>query len=460
MKELGFTLNDFTKGLRLRDNGRRNDDTLTSCFNLVPRPEGLVSPTIISEPITAISASHPFPQIFFGDSFWLLCTEDKIYTINSDWTVTLALDVSVYYGVFPSAPKGTWHFVDHFSFVILTNGGVTVLFNPDTGIWEFNDGSTVPTIGSVASYNGQLLGLGVTAISGDPKTVFQGTDNRYLMWGGIGVADFTIDKSNTRGNRPLVGEQYKIMILGDHIVVYGARKVSILKPSGSNYSLVRSYNYGIASREAVGGNDKNHVFIDTFGNLYRIGTDLKVIGPNYKEFFSPMLGNEIVVQHCELYNEFYITDGVVSYCLTDIGLGEISKGYTGVGILGAIIVGIATDFNDSSGYITSEILDFGTKARKTTTVVEVGCVNADTVYVAIESRHNSMDVFESSDWVELNPVGAAAIKNNGIEFKVKIKCDTAIGFKPDYVIIRAEFDDKRFIRGKTNAGTTYRGTGE
>lgn len=454
MREEGFTFNKFVSGLRVRSNGPKNQDTLTECYGLVPQVEGLVAAPTIDESIIGISANHPWPQIFFTNNFWLVCTEYKIYTIASDWTVTLALDVTPYYGTFPTAPKGTWHLVDFTSFVLLTNGGVTVIYDPENAQWEFNNGITLPTLGSVCNYNGQLLGLGVTTVIGDFKTISQGTDNKFLMWGAIGQVDFTIDQSNIRGNRVLIGEQYKIMKLGDFIVSYGSRQITILKSAGASWGIVRTYDYGIASRGAVGGNEKNHVFIDAFGNMYHIDADLKITGPTHKEFFEGMLGNEIVVQHSELDNEFYITDGVLSFMRTSSGVGQINKGYTGLGVIGANRMGVATDFGDESAYFTTDIQNFGTTGRKKITYCELDCEAVDTVYIAVSTRFNREDPWEDTSWLQINPGGFAAINVSGVDFKIKVKCDDADGFDPDNLYVRVQFDDRRSVRGKTNAGTT------
>lgn len=460
MKEIGYTL-DIATGLRLREKMPRDHESLEVCFGLVPRFEGLVTPTVISESIASISANHPWPQIFFGDSFWLLCDKYKIYIINADWSVTLAIDTTPYYGTFPAAPRGVWDFEDFHDFVLLTNGGVTVLYSVTNSQWEYNDGTTIPTLGSITNFNGQLVGTGVEEIVGDSKTVFQGTDERFVMWGGIGSANFVIDQSNIKGNKALVGEQYKVKRLGDYVVAYGAREINILKPSGVNYGLHRTFKYGIASRGAVGGNEKNHVFIDVYGNFYHIDEDLKITGPSYKEFFSAMLGNEVVVNHIEgeETNDFFITDGVVSYQRTNEGCGQIERGYTGIGVLGASVVGVATDLNDDSAFFTTNPQSFGTPANKTVTMVELDCEFADTVYLAVESRRSRNDAWESSDWVEVNDAGAAAITMNGSEFKIKAKCDTRIGFDPDSLIVRVKFDDRRFVRGLSNANKTDRRTG-
>jgi len=132
MKEQQITLDGFVKGLRPYENGPRNQDTLVECFNLIPRPQGLIPSPTITQSITGTSVSHPWPQIFFGHTHWVCATQNKIYTINGDWSLTQQLDLNVYYNTFPNAPQGVWHFADFFDYVILTNGGVVVLYNPST----------------------------------------------------------------------------------------------------------------------------------------------------------------------------------------------------------------------------------------------------------------------------------------------------------------------------------------
>lgn len=454
MREEGFTFSKFVSGLRPRSNGPKNEDTLIECFGLIPKAEGLLAPPVIAESIMGISANHPWPQVFFGNSFWLCCTEYKIYTINADWTVTLAFDVTSYYGTYPNAPRGTWHFEDYTDFVILTNGGVTVLYNTETSQWEYNDGTTIPTLGSLCNFNGQLIGLGVETVTGDSKTIFQGTDSKSVMWSQIGHADFVITQSNQQGHRLLHGSQYKVMKLGEFVVSYGSKSINILKASGTTYGLVRAYSYGIASRDAVGGDDKNHVFIDAFGNFYHINSELKISGPNYKEFFSQMLGNEIVIQHSELDNEFYITDGVLSFMRTNEGCGQISKAYTGIDTVGANRIGIATDLADETAYFTTDIQNFGETGRKKVTICELDCNASDNVYIATAVRYNREDSWEDTPWVQINPGGFASINVEGVDFKIKVKCDDADDFDPDTLRVRVQFDDRRSVRGRTHANTT------
>lgn len=129
---------------------------------------------------------------------------------------------------------------------------------------------------------------------------------------------------------PWQGDVVSMMPLGDYVAVYGAQNasgggggVTWLVPAGK---YVGTYfvpgfpqSLGVASRGAVGGNEAVHALIDEMGELW-------VIEPGgaerlgYKEFLSPMLGNEILIAFDEYEREFQFSDANVSYTLTRNGL--------------------------------------------------------------------------------------------------------------------------------------------
>ena len=454
MKEQGITLTKITQGLRKHSDGPFNSEALTECFNVIPRVQGLVpAPTIIGS-LVGISADYPFPQIFFGFRHWVCCTRDKVYTINGDYTVTLQLDLSVYYNSFPTAPQGVWRMADFHDYVVLTNGGVTINYDPVSGIWEYNDVATMPTLGTVCNYNGQLVGSGREAIVGDPKTTHPDAsevDSNYLLWGKIGAASFRLDQGNVSGYRPMpwYGEIYHVMKLGNPgvVVVYGASGIAIIKFEGVAPGIIETFDFGIASRGAVGGGVNFHGLVDTAGNFRVLTKDLKMSEPEYQEYFSPMLGDEIIVSHNPTMDEIYITNGEVGYVYTKYGLGQVSILPTTLGVMAGVLRGVVVDSGDNSGHLTSDVIDFGTRGMKTIDTVEVGGVCPSGLQVAISYRYSNEAAFEDTGWVDANPQGVVTIPCKGVDFKIKINCASYLGLEIKYVKARVKFDDKRFVRG-------------
>ncbi len=461
MKEVGYTFSEFTKGLRPFEKMPKNSKTLVECFNLVPRSEGLTERISIVAAVTGIVTDHPWPQVFLGTKHWVCCTRDKIYTVNSDWTLTQQLDLGVYYNTFPSAPKGTWHFADFFDYVVLTNGGVTVVYNPDGARWEYNDGVKIPTLGSVLNFNGQILGTGREVVVGDPKTIFGEVDSNFILWGGVGEASFILDQSNVKGYRPLpwFGEIYKLLQLGQYIVAYGGTGITVLKFEGVSLGIVKTFDVGIMSREAVADGLNKHVFIDTGGYLRELSGKLEISQGYYKEFFSTMSGREVVVTFDSLLEEFYITDGVRGFVKSEEGLGEIGVGPSTLVRWAGLLRGMTTDFSNSYAYLTLDTLDFGLVGKKTLDSLQVGLNSVTTVEACVGVKNSYKGSFSYSSWKSLNLNGYVVFPVNGSEFGVKLRTSNYVGVKIDFITANVKLDDKRFRRGTVNADKITTGTG-
>lgn len=460
MKELGIAL-DINTGLRAVDDTGPNSKGLIKCVNIVSRIQGLVRPDIVLQSIKGIKTSYPFPQVFIGFRHWLCCTEDKIYKVNGDLSTTLLVDVGSYYRQFPSAPKGTWHFADFFTYGVLTNGGVTLVFNTQTNMWEYNDGLRIPTLGTVINFSGQIIGSGRDYIIGDQKTRFHDTDSAFLLWGGIGSADFSIDLSNVRGFRPMpfTGEIYKVLPLDIHtnngylsvVVVYGSGGICICKFNDNHLGIMKTYKYGIASRDAVSGDNEKHVFIDVNGNLRTLDSALNMSSPMFWEFFIPMLGKEIIVNYNPNMDDYYITDGSVSYLLTHEGLCEINEVYTSLVNIANTLIGFKIRLNNIDTELTTDIVDFGNRSLKTVDVIEIGVISDGEISVRVDYRHSVSDDFQSTPWKRVNSQGNVVFPVTGMEFRISILGINLNNIKLSSLTARVKFDDKRFIRGQSSA---------
>jgi hypothetical protein len=456
MKELGITLKKFASGLRMESSMPRNSDTLTTCINLAPREVGLLPLPSISQPITSISTSFPYPQIFLGSFHWILLTKDKLYSINADWSVTLELDLSVYYGGHPTASYGIWHIADFHEYLIATNGQVTILYHPGNAQWEYNDGTNIPTLGSVLNFNGQIIGTGVETLAGDSKTTFHDTDSNFLMWGGIGSATFAIDQSNTRGYRPMKwpGSIHKITKLGENIMVYGSNGIAVCSFNEVSLGMRMFRDYGIPGRGAVFGDEKTNCFVDNQGYLNVIDSGLETVVRGYQEFISTLSGDIVVTQSPDESDyDYYITDGSTAYLKTPEGLTECTDAPTTLQLYNGSTIGFADDLLLDRGEIVTDILDFADRGMKTLDVIEIGGSSSEEIYVAVSWRVAKDSAFRITSWKRLNSQGTVVFPISGVEFKIHVKSDAYDDFDLDYITLRVKFDDKRAIRG-TRASTT------
>lgn len=429
MKELGFTIKDFT-GLRLVEDAPLNSKGLTVCRNLIARPQGLVGVPSISTHINT-TVDYPFPQLFLGHVHWILCTRTKIYIVNGDWTLTLAFTVDA---------GSIWQFADYYDYAILTNGIATVVYDTVAGEWTLSDGVKVPTLTAICDFNGQILGA---------------QENR-LLWSAIGAADFIIDQSNVKGSRPMpwFGEIYAILKLGDGFAVYGSNGIAFMRFSGVTPGIVSTLGYGLLSGGAVAGGEGGNVFIDTEGNFRMVGPDFKVSEPLYKEFFQPMVGREIVITENPLRGDYYITDGVKSYIKSDQGLTETFQSITGLQMLGGVLYGVYSNLSIGGIELSSDVLDFGYRGRKALREIEVGGhgSGSSTIEVGCDVRWDYNSGFIESDWVEINSEGWAALNISGVEFRIKARSSDYSNVKIDYITARMQYEDRRGLRG-TNANS-------
>ncbi|MCK5017904.1 MAG: hypothetical protein KAS32_12655, partial [Candidatus Peribacteraceae bacterium] len=403
--------------------------------------DGLRPHVPVVNQITSIPVSFPFPQMFIGHVHSILMTGDKLYTINADWSVTLQLDLS---GVIVN--QTTWHFADYHDYVILCNEEVTIVYDTTTTVYTNRAAdSTMPLLRSVMDFNGQIIAV--------PNSTWHDTDTNSLIWSAIGSADFSVTQSNVRGYRPMPwdGEVYKVMKLGDHPMAYGSGGVAACKFSGVNLGLLRTFDFGIWSREAVGGDEFGQVLISEKGELIELTPDLSIKTRGYTEFFENM--GEISVTFDPEERDFYISDGVTSFIKTDQGLARINQAATSLDYYAGQLIGPFTDLNDDEGRIVSDTIDFGRRGRKTVDVIEVGADSISEVYVAADWRMDKTASFRRTPFKRLNIHGETVLPIAGNEFRFVIKSDNYLGFNLDYYIARIKLDDKRFIRG-TNANTS------
>jgi hypothetical protein len=213
---------------------------------------------------------------------------------------------------------------------------------------------------------------------------------------------------------------------------------------------------GIAGRGAVGGNDKRHIFIDSEGSLWTVGSNIQPERLGYKEFFEPLLDNDIVISYDKKHEWFYISGkdqwgDYYSYVLTKQGLGEAPQIITSAVGIGDSFVGIYTeqDESDTEVLIVSDVTDFGNRDLKTVTTVELSMEIDDStnVYVAVDSRMDSYGSWTRSTFKQLNTQGWTRIQQTAIEFRFVIKVSTYTNTRIDSMNVHYQQAGKSTIRG-------------
>lgn len=140
---------------------------------------------------------------------------------------------------------------------------------------------------------------------------------------------------------PWGGTLDRMLPLGRSVIAYGKSAVDMgngqlasggaacLLPRGERFFGAERLvdfgeNVGIAGRCAVGGDEDAHLLIDEGGEMWIVAPGERPVAKRFghKEFFTPMLENEIVVSYEQHLSEFVIADGERAYVFNKNGLSR------------------------------------------------------------------------------------------------------------------------------------------
>lgn len=318
---------------------------------------------------------------------------------------------------------------------------------------------------------------------------FEDIGSNYVLWSGIGGGDFPLwlfyPELAMKGFRaeedyydldikssmlleslqrnewgfmpmPWQGKILNIEPLGQSLIVYGDEAVTALIPAEMGFGYQHLTNVGIADRGAVAGNRGGHVFVDESGELWSIGPKLQTNKLGYKEYFLPMLGTDISISLNQQESEFYISNKDRGFVL-DQGLTEIKQMPTSVEFQQGGLIGISDEkvfeegtdkgMVDDRTVIVSNPISFSVAAEKTVTVVSLGVRSPYKIEVALEYTTDKTDNWKRTRFVPVNAQGNADLRVHGLDFRVVVKAENYENFELDFIEVRFQPDDRRFVRG-------------
>ena len=407
---------------------------LERCRNARPWHGVLREVENLESPFVGTSVSWPFPQVFNLGSGKFLLQKDAIYKVNQDWTLTKLCDAD---------GTGTgWTVADFGAFTMFSDGVFTYYGSPG-GLYQKGPGnSSIPHFSAVCEFEGRVAGA----------------SGNFLHWSRVGAADFEIDETGSAGKilMPFGGNILNLKRLGASLMVYGedgiCKVMHNLDPTPT-LSRLSNLDFGLISPMACGGNNNVHVFVDSSGGLWRATPDqIKLLG--YYEFFSEMVGEDVVVVFNPLTQEFYISDGFSSYVLTRWGLGEtkqaITGGFPSDSQAGFVVMKSETAIGDKVSIISS-IIRQSLGGMQTITNLAAYVDGPEFVELGVLSRSGQNQEFRGPSLVKSSPSGWAHCSVSGTEFKLKIEF-SASSFSFRDLFYGVKFTDRHQIRGAYAAG--------
>jgi len=476
---------ELTQGLRKDSRTFRNSKTLASVRNLRPFPSGLKPIPSRQRPFTSVAVNWPFPQVFRGQTYTLLADETALYWVDN----VLALNAITTYDAYDTAAVlgltagGCWQLMDFGEFFMLFNGNCTAFRSNAAAVTGVDDKVFVQsavTINAGTAFRGRGIIGGFNSsdfwrdewkslwnawadVSGTAIDTSQGIGENYVWWSSIGGGDilwlfypeqaesgitgvgFDSDdplflrrmKQNQMGFMPMPwqGSVLAIKPLGNGIMVYGENGVTYLPHIAApvpTFGMVDLAIPGIKGRGAVAGNEREHVFVDTIGYIWRITEGPEADRLGYQEFLTEM-SSDVMVSHDLHENDYYISDGETGYVLTGSGLAEV-KGYpTSIVSIDGLLYEVGIGSYEQDLYLETDILDFGERFSKTIHTVEVGLSAPGDVSASVLYRDDKGQLFVESTWTTLDDSGIFVPVVTGTDFKLALRATNATDVEIDYI---------------------------
>lgn len=459
----------------------------------------------------SLNLSWPNPQIHRGRKHTFLTTHNRFFYVNeADWSLQ-EMDIydyanqSSYYYPELGSP---WQLVDFGSSWFFVNG-LDVVFHSGKqlmlGETDKVFGTKVVRITAGCAHKGRaffggfdpdktwntalasLFGSAITSSLGVQTGIQQalsGFENNFIWWSSIGGGDalFLFDgtlstdgwipaaqytsaskplqydylRRNESGWMPMEwqGMVRKMLPLGEDIAVYGDSGVSLLRMvSDREVNTVGQktiLRIGVIGSGAAAGDDKQHLFMDTSGDLWlwELGKTPNKLG--YREFFLDFLNTEVVISYDEQDQRFFICNGYKTFVLTKQGLTESTQVVTSAVFAAGGVIGLGSSSVDidRNAIIVSDVFDFNRMGIKTVTSVELGFEGEGTVYVAVDYRYKRHVPWARSTYVPLNERGFGFPIVSGVDFRLVVKFDDFESITPPkYCHVRFKEPDKHNLRG-------------
>ena len=459
-------------GIRRDARQDRNQQGLLDMTNLVPTEWGAkVVPRSIPMPqgsppnnYPEVAVSWPFPMVVHGEDNVLLCDRNAIYdgtsasaidlvdsfslnaTGNTTWEIAafekniwfLANGKYLIYKI-PSNVGGDAAVVDDWFPATIANfkgrfvmGGLNTVptkLNNFFEEWKEMDHAFTRTMGENTNLNSTWLvysDFGGTARD-VPFFDFMSMTDEY---GGNTVSttlkndmDVVIRDALERGAIGFFPVKNKgairsIRPVGDLLMVYTHNGVSRIRMTESGFVEDDVHDIGVSARHQVGGDMREHIFVDKTNNLNRVDENGNVsrIGHADEMIFIAGAGMLISIDPMERF--YALSDGTYGYMLTRTGLSKTPCMMPTSYWRNDTLHGPTIETTGTPATIETDIFDGGFRGVHEVVHVRVATYDTSGWTVTVKWRLNKNDDFTNETAVAFDDRGDARVKVSGIEFKL------------------------------------------
>jgi len=258
---------------------------------------------------------------------------------------------------------------------------------------------------------------------------------------------------------PWQGNVRHLIPLETGVIVIGDNGVNALIPSSGptptfgRKDFAELRNVGIANSGAVAGNGDMCLFVDTSGTLWMITKDMKVERLGYAEYLYDLLGNTILVNYAPDPEgwKFFIGTDSETFLFNRWGMSQVDQKVTSTDFADGGVIGYCNTAGstDNDMELTTDILDFGTKAIKRIESIEIDTKGLSDINATVSYKADALSNYADSSTRNFNKHGFVVLPVAGIEFKIKIVCTTYTAQDPPKAIrINWTMADKRNVRSQ------------
>jgi hypothetical protein len=403
--------------------------------------------------------SWPFPQFITGEKYNFLIIrdtvnqEDAVYLVSADHlTVTYIFSVDeLTFG------KGNLMEVADFGeYVFMTDGVCMIFWNPVTLSWQnIVSSSTIPLMSTVCNFMGQAVGGGVLSTWHD-------CDETFYLWSQIGHFDFTPEEDNEAGYRrdPFGGEVYHVKRLEDNVIGYSSKGIIRIYPAKSPAATMgfeELHDVGLINRGAMNGNLREHLFVDSDYNVWKVGVGVDVGGISiakvnpkmlgYQTQMKQLAGEDIIVTYDPARGDFYIGNSIKTFLLSPYGMTEVLQHPSAVWRSNKVSYMLPEAVDVTLPTICTEPFDMEYGGQKTVVSVESDASVVDGPEAAVDQTYDNK-TWSAGSFKPINNQGIAAITAAGNAFKFRLQfSDIYATTRISYLKVRYKMTDLRGIRG-------------
>ena len=405
-------------------------------------------------PTVDMHYAWPFPQYLTGERYNFLiirddlANEDHVYSVSDDHaTVTFMFTVdSLTFGI------GTLMEVADFGlYAFMTNGVIMIYWDPALGDWhEVVASATIPMMRTVCNMKGQAIG-------GNIISAWHDCDETFYVWSKIGSMDFTPDEGNEAGFRrcPYGGVVYNVRRLGDSVIGYSSKGITLLAPTTVNPTSEHSAvtigfkelsDIGMINQGAVNGNYSRQVYVGEDYALREVTAEgVKELG--YQHLIELLAGEDIIVNYDPALKDFYIGNSERTFLLSPQGLSEVRQHPSAVWRRNRTTYALPATVDNVARTMTTLPLDMRYRGQKTIFSMETDVFQGTGGQAGVDWTHDTGN-WNTGVFKPINNQGVAPVITSGNAFRFKLSFaslnDRAnIG----YVKARYKMTDMRGIRG-------------